>query len=313
MGAGHDHGPSPVEAARAPDFRRKLGIAFALVFTIVLAQGIGAWVTGSLALLVDMVHSLTDSVGLLVALVAAVLMLRPASSRRTWGFRRVEILAALGQGLLLLGVSVYALIEGIGRWAEPPEVAGLELMFFGFVGLALNIAALLVISSGRAANFNMKAAFLEVLMDALGTIAVIVSAVVLMTTGYQRADTIAAFVIAAMIIPRAVLLIRDTTRVLMEFTPQGLDLDEVRDHILALDHVKDVHDLHASTVASGLPTLTAHLVVDDECFTDGHASQILQQVRGCVAEHFEVSVHHSTFQVETEEITRGETAVSRHA
>ena len=313
MGAGHEHGPDPVEAARAPDFRRKLGLAFALVFSIVLAQGIGAWVTGSLALLVDMVHSLTDSVGLLVALVAAILMLRPANSRRTWGFRRVEILAALGQGLLLLGVSIYALIEGIERWTDPPEVAGLELMFFGFVGLALNIAALLVISSGRTANFNMKAAFLEVLMDALGTIAVIVSAVVLMTTGYQRADTIAAFAIAAMIIPRAVVLIRDTTRVLMEFTPQGLDLDKVRDHILALEHVKGVHDLHASTVASGLPTVTAHLVVDDECFTDGHAPQILYEVRACVAEHFEISVQHSTFQIENEKISSSEPTASKHA
>src|SRR5699024_1570591 len=113
MSAGHEHGPSPEQAAASPDFRRKLGVAFGLVFSIVVAQTIGAWVTGSLALLVDVVHSLTDSIGLLVALIAAVLMVRPANSKRTWGFRRIEVLAALGQALLLAGVSIYAFFEAI--------------------------------------------------------------------------------------------------------------------------------------------------------------------------------------------------------
>ncbi|MBU8577630.1 cation diffusion facilitator family transporter [Brevibacterium luteolum] len=312
MGAGHDHGPSPEEAAQAPDFRRKLGIAFTLVFAIVVAQGIGAWVTGSLALLVDMVHSLTDSAGLLVALVAATLMIRPPSKRRTWGFRRIEVLAALGQAVLLVGVSVYALVEGIERWANPPEVAAPELLVFGLVGLVLNFTAMMVLASSRGANFNMKAAFLEVLMDALGTLAVIASAILMMTTGYQRADTIAAFAIALMIIPRAALLIRETMRVLMEFTPKGLDLDEVRRHLLAMDHVQDVHDLHASTVATGLPTLSAHVVLDDSCFTDGHAVEILEHVRHCVAEHFDVAIHHTTIQLETEHHSEHEAAGALH-
>lgn len=312
MGAGHDHGPSPEEAAQAPDFRRKLGIAFTLVFAIVVAQGIGAWVTGSLALLVDMVHSLTDSAGLLVALVAATLMIRPPSKRRTWGFRRIEVLAALGQAVLLVGVSIYALIEGIERWANPPEVAAPELLVFGIVGLVLNFTAMMVLASSRGANFNMKAAFLEVLMDALGTLAVIASAILMMTTGYQRADTIAAFAIALMIIPRAALLIRETMRVLMEFTPKGLDLDEVRRHLLAMDHVQDVHDLHASTVATGLPTLSAHVVLDDSCFTDGHAVEILEHVRQCVAEHFDVAIHHTTIQLETEHHSEHEAVGALH-
>ncbi|MCI2266381.1 cation diffusion facilitator family transporter [Sediminivirga luteola] len=312
MGAGHDHGPSPEEAAQAPDFRRKLGIAFALVFAIVVAQGVGAWMTGSLALLVDMVHSLTDSAGLLVALVAATLMIRPPNKRRTWGFRRIEVLAALGQAVLLVGVSVYALMEGIERWANPPEVAAPELLVFGIVGLVLNFAAMMVLASSRGANFNMKAAFLEVLMDALGTMAVIASAILMMTTGYQRADTLAAFAIALMIIPRAALLIRETMRVLMEFTPQGLDLDEVRRHLLAMDHVVDVHDLHASTVATGLPTLSAHVVLDDSCFTDGHSVEILEHVRRCVAEHFDVAIHHTTIQMETEHHREHEAAGALH-
>ena len=145
-------------------------------------------------------------------------MVRPSNKRRTWGFRRIEVLAALGQALLLAGVSVYALVEAVQRWSNPPEVAGAELLIFGVVALALNIAAALVLASSRGANFNMRAAFLEVLMDALGTLAVIVSAVLIMTTGFQRADTIAAVAIALMIIPRAFLLVRETTHVLMELS-----------------------------------------------------------------------------------------------
>lgn len=301
MGAGHDHGPSPEEAAQSPDYRRKLAIAFALVFSIVIAQGLGAWLSGSLAILVDMVHSLVDSSGLLIALVAATLMIRPPSKKRTWGFRRVESIAALAQGLLLFGISIYALWEGINRWASPPEVAATEMLIFAAIGLALNIAAMVVLSSSRGANLNMRAAFLEVLMDALGTVAVIISGILMITTGYYRADTIAAFVIALLIVPRAFLLLRDTFRILMEFTPRGLDLDEVREHILNFEHVKDVHDLHASTIASGLPTLTAHVVLDDACFTDGHAAEILQDLRRCISEDFDIAIHHTTFQLETED------------
>ncbi|ROR72885.1 cation diffusion facilitator family transporter [Bogoriella caseilytica] len=312
MSSGHSHGPSPQEAAGSPDFRRKLGIAFGLVSTIVLAQGIGAWVTGSLALLVDVVHSLTDSIGLLVALIAAVLMARPSTSKHTWGFRRIEVLAALGQALLLAGVSIYALIEAVERWSNPPEVPGPQLLMFGVAGLLLNIAAAVVLASDRKANFNMRAAFLEVLMDALGTMAVIVSAILIMTAGIQRTDTIAAVGIALLIIPRAALLIRETTAVLMEFTPKGLDLDEVRAHILQLDHVQEVHDLHATTVATGLPTLSAHVVLDEECFRDGHAPKILDTVRACVAEHFEISIEHATFQLETPQQRDRESAATRH-
>ncbi len=231
-------------------------------------------------------------------------MVRPPSAKRTWGFRRVEVLAALGQGLLLLAVSVYAVIEGIDRWSRPPEVLAGELLWFGIIGLVLNLAAVAVLSSGRSANFNMRAAFLEVLMDALGTIAVIISAIVMMTTGYSRADTIAAFVIALMIVPRAAIITRDTLRVLMEFTPKGLDLDEVRQHIMDLEHVKDVHDLHASTVATGLPTISGHVVLEDACFYDGHAPAVLETIRECVSEHFDVSIEHATFQLETEDHSR---------
>jgi cobalt-zinc-cadmium efflux system protein len=144
----------------------------------------------------------------------------------------------------------------------------------------------------------MRAAFLEVLNDALGSLAVIVAAIVIATTGYERADAIVSILIALMILPRTVLLLRETTSVLLESTPRGLDLGDVRRHLLEVEHVQAVHDLHASQVATGLPVLTAHVVVDDSCFQDGHAPQMLDQLQACVAEHFPVSIEHSTFQLE---------------
>lgn len=306
MGAGHDHGDAGSAAGRPGDHRARLWIAFAITAAIVLAQAIGAAITGSLALLTDTAHALVDASGLLVALIAATLVLRPPSTRRTWGFRRVEVIAALAQATLLLAVGVYAAIEGIRRLFEPPEVPAGELLVFGVVGLVANVAAILVLSSSRSANFNMRAAFLEVLNDALGSLGVIAAAIIIATTGFLQADAIAGLFIAALIVPRAFVLMRETVGVLMEFTPEGLDLDEVRRHILDLEHVRDVHDLHASTVATGLPTLTAHIVVDDGCFTDGHAARMLQEVEECVADHFDVQIHHSTFQIETASIGRHE-------
>ena len=159
MGAGHDHshGLSPGQAG---DFRRKLWIAFVITAGIVVAQAVGAFVTGSLALLTDTAHAVADASGLLVALIAATLMLRPASDRRTWGYRRIEVIAALGQAALLLVVGVYAAIEGIRRLFEPPEVPARELLIFGVIGLVANIVAISILASSRAANFNMRAAFM---------------------------------------------------------------------------------------------------------------------------------------------------------
>ena len=310
MGAGHVHGHTHAGATGHPG---RLRVAFGLTAGMVVAQAAGAVITGSLALLTDTVHALTDAIGLLVALVAARLMTRPASSKHTWGFRRVEVIAALGQATLLLGVGIFAAVEGVRRLVEPREVPPTELLVFGAVGLACNVVAILVLSSSRESNFNMRAAFLEVVNDALGSLGVIVAAVVIATTGFQRADTVAALFIAALILPRAVRIMRETAAVLMEFTPRGLDLDLFREHIMALHHVVDVHDVHASTVATGLPTISAHVVVEDECFRDGHAADLLRDVKTCVAEHFDVSVHHSKFQIETADIRDSESHEVLHA
>src|SRR5699024_172776 len=292
--------------------RKKLWIAFGITAIIVVVQLVGSVVTGSLALLTDTVHAITDASGLLVALIAATLMLRPPTAKRTWGFRRIEVIAALGQAALLLAIGVYAAIEGIRRLVEPPEVPAVELLIFGVLGLAANIVAIAVLASSRGANFNMRASFLEVLNDALGSVGVIVASIVIATTGFQQADAIASLFIVALIAPRAYVLMRETLRVLMEFTPKGLDLAAVRCHIMELDHVLDVHDLHASTVATGLPVLTAHIVVKDECFTSGHAAEQLRQVQTCVTEHFDVAIHHSTFQIETAGIAAHEPSAVKH-
>ena len=277
---------------------RRLAVAFGITATVLVAEVVGAFLTGSLALLADAAHLLTDTFGLFLALVAARLALRPPSPQRTWGYRRAEVLAAGGQSAILLAVGVYALVEGIQRLVDPPDVSPRGLLVFGVIGLAGNLVAMAVLHSGRTANLNMRAAFLEVVNDAVGSVAVIVSGLVIATTGWTRTDAVAGILIVALIAPRAVVILREAGNVLLETVPAGIDLEDVRLHILELDHVVDVHDLHASQIATGLPVLTAHVVLDDSCFDDGHAPQLLDSLQACVAEHFPVSVEHSTFQLE---------------
>ncbi|WP_168582782.1 cation diffusion facilitator family transporter [Gephyromycinifex aptenodytis] len=291
-GHGHDHGAASAN-------RTRLAIALGITATIFIAEVIGAHLTNSLALLVDAAHMFTDSVGLVVAFLAATLMTRPASAKRTWGWQRAEVIAASGQAAVLLVVGGYAVYEGVTRLLWPPEVFPGGLALIGLVGLLGNLASLLVLSGGRSHNLNMRAAFLEVANDALGSVAVLVAAGVIALTGWMRADAVAGLAVAALILPRALRLLRESGAILLESTPEGLDLDTVRAHILGLPHVVGVHDLHASTVASGLPVLTAHVVLDDECFTDGHSLELLADVQRCMAEHHGVSIEHCTLQLES--------------
>lgn len=286
----HDHS--------TPSGRGRLGIALGITAAVMAAEVVGAILTGSLALLVDAAHMLTDAGGLAIALTAASLVNRPANSKRTFGFARAEMLGATAQAAILLAVGIVVLVEAVRRLFAPPEIAGGLLVVFGLIGLAGNVASIAVLASGRNANLNLKAAFLEVVNDALGSLAVIAAATVIALTGFQLADALAAILIGVLILPRAFLLLKETTSVLLESTPRGLDLDSVRDHLLELPHVQAVHDLHVSQIATGLPVLTAHVVVDDSCFYDGHTAQMLDDLQHCVAEHFDVAVEHSTFQLE---------------
>lgn len=302
--AGHDHAHHT-----GTSHQGRLAVALGMTLLVFVLQLVGAWLTGSLALLFDSAHVLTDAAGLGMALLAARLMARPASDRRTWGFARAEVLAATAQASVLLAVGLVVLVEGIQRLVNPTPIASTEMAIFGGIGLAGNLIALLVLAGGRDGNFNMRAAFLEVLNDALGSVAVIVAAVVIGLTGWLQADAVVALLIGALILPRTLKLLLATVSVLLESTPAGLDLASVREHILQVPHVLAVHDLHVSQIATGLPVLTAHVVVDDGCFHDGHAPQMLDQLQQCVAGHFEVSIEHSTFQLEPASHTRHEHGV----
>jgi cobalt-zinc-cadmium efflux system protein len=264
---------------------------------VLVVEVVGAAISGSLALLADAGHMVTDVAGLAMGLVAATLATRPATAGRTWGYRRAEVLGAAAQAAVLLVVGLFILVEGVRRLLVPPEVATGAMLLFGVVGLIGNLVGLAILAGSRASNLNMRAAFLEVLNDTLGSVAVLVAAVVIATTGFQRADAVASLVIGALIVPRTVQLLHETVHVLLESTPRGLDLDQVRHRILSVPHVVDVHDLHASLVATGLPVLTAHVVVDDSCFLDGHLGPLLDELQTCLADDFDVS--HSTIQFES--------------
>ena len=290
-GHGHDHAV-PTD----PGHRRPLAMVLAITATILVVEVIGAFRSGSLALLADAGHMLTDAAGLSLALVAAVLAGRPASQERTWGYRRAEVLAAAAQAAVLLAVGGFVLYEGVRRLIAPPEVASGAMIVFGVIGLVGNAVSILLLSRISSGNMNTRAALLEVMNDALGSVAVLVAAAVIALTGWTRADAVASLLIGALILPRTWKLLRETVDVLLESTPKDVDLGEVRAHILAVPHVHDLHDVHASTVASDLPVLTAHVVVDDSCFHHGDLPRLLDQLQQCVAGHFDID--HSTFQFE---------------
>ncbi|MEO8827510.1 cation diffusion facilitator family transporter [Lapillicoccus sp.] len=289
-----DH--SHVPEAGQQDHRSRLSLVLAITSVVLVAEIGGAVISGSLALLADAGHMLTDVAGLSLAWAAATLARRPATQQRTWGFRRAEVLAAAAQAAVLLAVGGFVLVEGVRRLFEPPEVSSGVMVVFGLVGLLGNAASMLVLAGARSANLNLRAAFLEVANDALGSIAVLVAALVIALTGWLRADALASVLIGVLILPRTVKLLRESIDVLLESTPKDIDLGQVRSRMLAAPHVHEVHDLHVSQVATGLPVLTAHVVVDESCFHDGHLPRMLDDLQGRLADDF--SLEHSTIQFE---------------
>ena len=304
--SGHDHEHG---AAMLSEGRRRLTVVLAITSLVLVVEVVGAIISGSLALLADAGHMLTDVAGLTLALVAAVLGQRPATDSRTWGYRRLEVLAAAAQAAVLLAVGGFVIVQGVRRLVSPPDVESGLMMVFGVVGLVGSAVSVAVLSRSRAANLNMRAAFLEVVGDALASVAVIVAAVVIAATGWSRADAVASLLVGALIIPRTAKLLRDSLNVLLESTPPGMELSEVREHLLRVPHVYDVHDLHASQVATGLPVLTVHAVVDDECFHDGHLMRMLDELQDCLSGHFDVQ--HSTIQFEAASHSAHEPAAHR--
>ncbi|MFJ9041932.1 cation diffusion facilitator family transporter [Streptomyces sp. NPDC102406] len=298
MGAGHDHGHShgPTTGTAAAAHKGRLRIALSITLTVMVVEIVGGVLADSLALIADATHMATDALGLAMALLAIHFANRPASDRRTFGYARAEILAALANCLLLLGVGGYVLYEAIQRFMEPAATAGGLTVVYGLIGLVANMISLSLLVKGQQESLNVRGAFLEVAADALGSLAVLISAVVILTTGWQAADPIASLVIALMIVPRTVKLLRETLDVLLESAPKGVDMAQVRSHLLALPGVEDVHDLHAWTITSGMPVLSAHVVVTPDVLGAIGNEKMLHELQSCLGDHFDVE--HCTFQLE---------------
>ncbi|WP_269303742.1 cation diffusion facilitator family transporter [Aeromicrobium sp. HA] len=289
MGHDHAHGAGVRH-------RGRLVLVLALTLSVLVVQVIVGWLTGSLALLADAGHMLSDSFGLVLALAAIAVAQRPGGARSTYGWHRTEVLAAGANGLILLVICGIIVLSAVGRLSEPPEIAGLPVLVAGAIGLAVNVVGLLVLRGGAEKSLNVRGAYLEVLGDALGSVAVIASAVVILTTGWAQADPVASLVIAALVVPRAISLLRDVGEVLLENSPRDVDLDQVRDHILGVQGVVDVHDLHVWTITSGMPVMSAHVVVDESVVDMDDAHHVLDHLCTCLSHHFDVA--HSTFQLE---------------
>lgn len=290
---GHDHGHGVSAAA---EHRGRLLAVLGITAVVLVAEVIGSILTGSLALLADAGHMFTDVAGITLAVLAVTFAARPATAKRTFGYYRLEILAAVINAVLLFAVALYILVEAWQRWQSPPDVHGPLMLAFATVGLVANLAGFLILRAGAKTSLNVRGAYLEVLGDLLGSIAVIVAAVVIAVTGWERADVVASVAVALMIVPRTISLLREATDVLLEATPRGIDLAEVRTHILRVPGVVGAHDLHAWTITSGMPVLSVHVVVADEVMDSGRTGPILDRLGHCLAEHFDVE--HSTIQLE---------------
>lgn len=300
MGAGHDHGhahggPPPAGTAGAAH-RIRLRIALGITLTVMVVEIAGGLLADSLALLADATHMATDALGLAMALLAIHFANRPATGNRTFGYARAEILAALANCLLLLGVGGYVLYEAIQRFITPADTAGGLTIVFGLIGLVANMISLSILVRGQQDSINVRGAYLEVMADALGSVAVLISAALILTTGWRAADPVASIVIGLMIVPRTVKLLRETLDVLLEAAPKNVDMGEVRAHILGLPGVADVHDLHAWTITSGMPVLSAHVVVSPDVLDGIGHEKMLHDLQGCLGTHFDVA--HCTFQLE---------------
>lgn len=292
MGAGHGHGHAQ---GRAED-RGRLKVVLVVTATVMVVEVVGAFVSGSLALLADAGHMATDAAAVLLALGASyVATLRPGP-RSTFGYHRAEILAALLNALVLLGVCTYLAYAGISRLADPADVDAGPMVGFAVVGLVANGVSMAILSRADGESLNMRGAINEVFADLLGSVLAVAAGVVIWTTGFQRADPIASLLIAVMILPRSFVLLRDSVRILLEIAPEGLDLQEVRRHLAGVPGVTDVHDLHAWTITSGMASLSAHVTVTDTALEEVGVGGMLDRLQECAADHF--SLHHATFQVE---------------
>ncbi|MBX9390522.1 cation diffusion facilitator family transporter [Streptomonospora nanhaiensis] len=290
MGHGHGHGHATAAAAN----RWRLAAALALMLGVAVVQVAGAATSGSLALLADAGHTVADSFGVVLALVAVWVAARPPSADRTFGLQRAEVLAAALNALTLFALCGFVAVEAVRRLLDPQPVAGPWVAAVAAVGLAANVVALLVLRGGQRDSLNVRGAYLEVMGDALASVGVLVGGGLIWLTGWERVDSLVSLAVSAFIVPRAWSLLREAVHVLLEATPRNVDLDEVRAHLMRQPGVLDVHDLHAWTITSGTPVMSAHVVVEDGRLAD--AGRVLDDLHACLSGHFDVE--HSTLQLE---------------
>ena len=304
----HNHSHGDFAALRKKSKKAMITV-LALTFAFMAIEVIGGIFTGSLALIADAGHMLGDAAALVLALVAVWFAGRKPSKEKTYGYYRTEILAALFNGVALIGLSLYILYEAYERFSNPPEILSGPMLLVAIGGLVINLIGAKLLSGSSDNSLNAKAAYLEVMSDLLGSVAVIIASIVIMFTGWTVVDPIVSGLIGLMILPRTWKLIKDCVHILMEGTPENVSLEKLRSSILAVKGVVDVHDLHVWTITSGRDALSAHILVDENVSADA----VLTEVTRIAQEDF--NLHHSTLQVEqkdckSHEATCGELTTS---
>lgn len=292
MSAGHSH-KGPTTGSAGARHRKSLIWALGLTSTYLVAEVIGAAVTGSLALLADAAHMLTDVGGLALALFAIWFASRPASSTKTYGYLRAEVLAAFANAVVLLLIAVYILFEAYRRFFEPPEVLSALMLIVALIGLGVNLISMRLLAAGSGESLNLKGAYFEVMADMLGSIGVIISALVILFTGWTLADPIIGAAIGLFIVPRTWVLLSHAVNILLEGTPIGMDIPKLDTGLRQISGVVGVHDTHVWTITSGYDAMSCHLLVADGV----DEQEVLVAAREFLHESF--GIDHSTIQIET--------------
>ena len=267
-----------------------MALAVTAAYTVV--EVVGGIYTGSLAVLADAVHMLSDNLAIALALAAAWLATRPATPGRSYGYKRAEVLAALANGVLLVALSIWIFVAAFQRLTDPPDVLGGWMLVIAVVGIAVNLAAGSVLYRSRAASINVEAAFRHVLADLLGSFSVLAAAVVILTTGWLQADPIVSILIGLLVLASAWTILRDSTQILLEATPRGMDATEIGRRLAGAPGVVEVHDLHVWTITSGFPALSAHVLVRPGEDCHGRRRELERLL------HDEFGIEHTTLQVD---------------
>ena len=273
-------------------------MVFVITAAVLVLEFVGAVITNSLALLADAGHVLTDVVGIGLALGAIWFAARPATEGRTFGYLRLEILAAVLNAVLLLAIATIVIIEAIRRLGSPPDIASGPMLVIALVGGAANLVGMVLLHGPQRDSLNLRGAYLELMGDLLGSVMVVIAAVVIALTGWTPIDALASVAIGVLIVPRTLRLLRDAVDILLEATPKGLRMDDIRRHIQDVPGVADVHDLHAWTITSGLNVVSAHVVIE----ADADPPAVLDELCRCLSGDFDIE--HSTFQLETRDRRR---------